>query len=84
MKTSIKSIASIKSLIFMCIGVFFGLYIGININTPESDLLDTQRSCIEQADIIMDKYNLFDRDGSDDMALYLELAKKSDKAYYNE
>lgn len=44
-------------------------------------LIATQNAALEQADIVMDNNGLFDADGSDDMALYLELASEVDSLY---
>ena len=45
------------------------------------ELLDAQYAALEQAEKVMWNNNLFDADGSDDMAEYLELYCKVDSLY---
>lgn len=44
-------------------------------------LIDAQNACLEQAEKVMWNNDLFDADGSDDMALYLELACEVDSLW---
>lgn len=44
-------------------------------------LIDAQNAALEKAEIVMDNNNLWDTDGSDDMAEYLELCYEVDSLW---
>lgn len=46
-----------------------------------SELIDAQNAALEKAEIIMDNNGLFDTDGSDDMAEYIELCYEVDSLW---
>lgn len=55
----------------------------VNTDSVEShnfklELLDAQQAALEKAEKVMDNNNLWDVDGSDDMADYMELYSKVD------
>ena len=43
--------------------------------------IDAQNAALEKAEIVMDNNNLYDIDGSDDMAEYLDLCLEVDSIY---
>lgn len=45
------------------------------------EVINAQRAALKAADKVMEKNELFDTDGSDTMAKYLELAHKVDSLY---
>lgn len=45
------------------------------------EVINAQRAALDAADKVMEKNELFDTDGSDTMAKYLELAHKVDSLY---
>ena len=47
----------------------------------KTELVDVQRDALDAADHIIGEHNLFDTDGSDAMAKYLDLAHKVDSLY---
>lgn len=79
-----------KKNIFLCsLSAIAGIAVGFSIclmmqpESPNSELLDAQNACLEQAEKVMWNNDLFDADGSDDMADYLELACKVDSLWNN-
>lgn len=58
----------------------------VNTDSVESanfkrELIDAQNAALEKAEIVMDNNNLWDADGSDDMADYLELCCEVDSLW---
>lgn len=58
----------------------------VNTDSVESrafkvQLIDAQNAALEKAEIVMDNNNLWDADGSDDMADYLELCCEVDSLW---
>lgn len=47
-------------------------------HSSDAELIDAQNAALEKAEIVMDNNDLFDADGSDDMADYLELCCEVD------
>ena len=47
----------------------------------KTELVDTQRDALDAADHVIGEHNLFDTDGGDTMAKYLDLAHKVDSLY---
>lgn len=47
----------------------------------KTELVDAQRAALDAADHVMGQNELFDTDGSDVMAKYLDLANKVDSLY---
>lgn len=47
----------------------------------KTELVKTQEAALDAADYVMDKNELFDTDGSDEMVKYLDLAHKVDSLY---
>ena len=47
-------------------------------HSSDAKLIDAQNAALEKAEIVMDNNDLFDADGSDDMADYLELCCEVD------
>lgn len=45
------------------------------------EVINAQRAALDAADHVMGEHNLFDTDGSDVMAKYLDLAHKVDSLY---
>ena len=45
------------------------------------EVINAQRAALDAADHVIDEYNLFDTDGGDTMAKYLDLAHKVDSLY---
>lgn len=61
-----------------CFGAGWFTSLKVNTDSVESasfkrELIDAQNSALEKAEIVMDNNNLWDADGSDDMADYLKL-----------
>lgn len=66
-----------------CFGAGWFTCLKVNTDSVESanfkrELIDTQNAALEKAEIVMDNNNLWDADGSDDMADYLELCFQVD------
>lgn len=69
-----------------CFGAGWFTCLKVNTDSVETydfkvELLDAQYAALEQAEKVMWNNNLFDADGSDDMAEYLELYCKVDSLY---
>lgn len=47
----------------------------------KTKLIDAQRDALDAADHVIGEHNLFDTDGGDTMAKYLDLAHKVDSLY---
>lgn len=47
----------------------------------KTELIDAQRNALDAADHVIGEHNLFDADGGDTMAKYLDLAHKVDSLY---
>ena len=47
----------------------------------KTELIDAQRNALDAADHVICEHNLFDTDGGDTMAKYLDLAHKVDSLY---
>ena len=47
----------------------------------KTELIDAQRNALDAADHVIGEHNLFDTDGGDTMAKYLDLAHKVDSLY---
>lgn len=47
----------------------------------KTELVNAQRAALDAADHVMGEHNLFDTDGGDTMAKYLDLAHKVDSLY---
>ena len=47
----------------------------------KTELIDAQRNALDAADNVIGEHNLFDTDGGDTMAKYLDLAHKVDSLY---
>ena len=47
----------------------------------KTELVDAQRNALDAADHVIGEHNLFDTDGGDTMAKYLDLAHKVDSLY---
>ena len=47
----------------------------------KTELVDVQRAALDAADHVIGEHNLFDTDGGDTMAKYLDLAHKVDSLY---
>lgn len=47
-------------------------------HSSDAELIDAQNAALEKAEIVMDNNDLFDADGSDDIADYLELCCEVD------
>lgn len=45
------------------------------------EVINAQRAALDAADHVIDEHNLFDTDGGDTMAKYLDLAHKVDSLY---
>ena len=50
-------------------------------HSSDAELVDAQNAALEKAEIVMDNNNLYDIDGSDDMAEYLDLCLEVDSIY---
>lgn len=50
-------------------------------HSNDTELIDAQNACLEQAEKVMWNNELFDTDGSDDMADYLNLAFEVDSLH---
>ena len=50
-------------------------------HSSDAELIDAQTAALEKAEIVMDNNNLYDIDGSDDMAEYLDLCLEVDSIY---
>lgn len=76
-----------KFILCTIVGVFFGFGAGwvtnLKVTTQNYDieLIDVQCAALETAEKVMWNNNLFDIDGSDDMAEYLDLSAKVDSLY---
>lgn len=69
-----------------CFGAGWFTNLKVNIDSTEStqfkrELIDAQYTALEQAEKVMDNNNLWDIDGSDDMADYMEYYAKVDSLY---
>lgn len=76
--------------IFICLAVAIvaacaGYFTCLKVNTDsiesakfKTELLDVQEKALEKSHKIMEKHDIYDLDGSDDMADYLELCNKAD------
>lgn len=69
-----------------CFGAGWFTSLKVNTDSVESasfkrELIDAQNACLEQAERVMWNNNLFDTDGSDDMADYLELCCEVDSLW---
>lgn len=51
------------------------------IHSSDAELIDAQNAALEKAKIVMDNNDLYDIDGSDDMAEYLDLCLEVDSIY---
>lgn len=65
-----------------------GWFTSLKVNTDsvesaqfKRELIDAQNAALEKAEIVMDNNNLWDADGSDDMADYLELCCEVDSLW---
>ena len=50
-------------------------------HSSDAELIDAQNAALEKAEIVMDNNNLYDIDGSDDMAEYLDLCMEVDSIH---
>lgn len=50
-------------------------------HSSDAELIDAQNAALEKAEIVMDNNDLYDIDGSDDMAEYLDLCMEVDSIY---
>lgn len=50
-------------------------------HSNDAELIDAQNAALEKAEIVMDNNNLYDIDGSDDMAEYMDLCLEVDSIY---
>lgn len=50
-------------------------------HSSDTKLIDAQNAALEKAETVMDNNNLWDADGSDDMADYLELCCEVDSLW---
>lgn len=50
-------------------------------HSSDTKLIDAQNAALEKAETVMDNNNLWDADGSDDMANYLELCCEVDSLW---
>ena len=50
-------------------------------HSSDAELIDAQNAALEKAEIVMDNNNLYDIDGSDDMAEYLDLCLEVDSIH---
>lgn len=50
-------------------------------HSSDAELIDAQNAALEKAEIVMDNNNLYDIDGSDDMAEYMDLCLEVDSIY---
>ena len=50
-------------------------------DSSDTKLIDAQNAALEKAETVMDNNNLWDADGSDDMADYLELCCEVDSLW---
>lgn len=50
-------------------------------HSSDAELIDAQNAALEKAEIVMDNNNLYDIDGSDDMAEYLDLCLEVDSLW---
>ena len=50
-------------------------------HSSDAELIDAQNAALEKAEVVMDNNNLYDIDGSDDMAEYLDLCLEVDSIY---
>lgn len=50
----------------------------------KSEMINAQSKALEKAEELMDKHNLYDADGSDTMADYLDAVAKVDSLYAQE
>lgn len=58
-----------------------GFYMSQIMHSSDAELIDAQNAALEKAEIVMDNNNLYDIDGSDDMAEYLDLCLEVDSIY---
>lgn len=52
-----------------------------NYYDAKTEFIDAQRDALDAADHVISEHNLFDTDGGDTMAKYLDLAHKVDSLY---
>lgn len=50
-------------------------------HSSDAELIDAQNAALEKAETVMDNNNLYDIDGSDDMAEYMDLCLEVDSIY---
>lgn len=50
-------------------------------HSSDAELIDAQNAALEKAEVVMDNNDLYDIDGSDDMAEYLDLCMEVDSIY---
>ena len=50
-------------------------------HSSDAELIDAPNAALEKAEIVMDNNNLYDIDGSDDMAEYMDLCLEVDSIY---
>lgn len=50
-------------------------------HSSDAELIDAQNAALEKAEIVMNNNNLYDIDGSDDMAEYLDLCMEVDSIH---
>lgn len=50
-------------------------------HSSDAELIDAQNAALEKAEIVMDNNDLYDIDGSDDMAEYMDLCLEVDSIY---
>lgn len=50
-------------------------------HSSDAELIDAQNAALEKAEIVMDNNDLYDIDGSDDMAEYMNLCLEVDSIY---
>lgn len=60
-----------------------GFYMNQIMYSSDAMLIEAQRAALEKANTVMDNNDLWDADGSDDMADYLELSFEADSIYTN-
>lgn len=81
-----------KSAILITIALFLGFGIGWLANNGvknqlkesnefKKELIFTQDAALQKAHILIDRHNLLDKDGSDDMADYLEFSCRVDSLW---
>lgn len=80
-----------KSLIFIVIAVAAMAITGCHSTKVSNnelnelkEIVELQNKALEKANILLDKHNIYDKDGSDDMADYLEYQSTAYKMYNGE